>query len=153
MKKWKCLNLGPKMPYLGIFGLEFEKNIHIWNKRPWICLVAKFGAKLKILKFGIKNTWFRSFWTGIWKQYCHISNQHPRICLYTKCREKVKMPKFGTKRYLPLFGYFWVKILKKYCHIWNQHPWICLIGKFCEKKKCQNLGTKMPYLGFFEPEI
>ena len=22
-KKQKCLNLGPKMPYLGIFGLEF----------------------------------------------------------------------------------------------------------------------------------
>ena len=23
VKKWKCLNLGLKMPYLGIFGLEF----------------------------------------------------------------------------------------------------------------------------------
>ena len=25
-KNQKCLNLGPKMPYLGIFGLESEKN-------------------------------------------------------------------------------------------------------------------------------
>ena len=25
-KKQKCLNLGPKMPDLGIFGLEFENN-------------------------------------------------------------------------------------------------------------------------------
>ena len=23
LKKQKCLNLGPKMPYFGIFGLEF----------------------------------------------------------------------------------------------------------------------------------
>ena len=23
VKKQKCLNLGPKLPYLGIFGLEF----------------------------------------------------------------------------------------------------------------------------------
>ena len=23
VKKWKCLTLGPKMPYLGIFRLEF----------------------------------------------------------------------------------------------------------------------------------
>ena len=30
-EKWKCLNLGPKMPYLGIFGLEFEKNIVIYE--------------------------------------------------------------------------------------------------------------------------
>ena len=24
-EKQKCLNLGPKMPYLGIFGLQFQK--------------------------------------------------------------------------------------------------------------------------------
>ena len=33
LSKWKisgknkCLNFGPKMPYLGIFGLELENNI------------------------------------------------------------------------------------------------------------------------------
>ena len=27
MKNKKCLNLGPKMPYLGTFGLESEKAI------------------------------------------------------------------------------------------------------------------------------
>ena len=27
----KCLNLGPKMPDLGIFGLEFESNIFIFG--------------------------------------------------------------------------------------------------------------------------
>ena len=30
-KKQKCLNLGPKMPDLGIFGLEFENNIAIFE--------------------------------------------------------------------------------------------------------------------------
>ena len=30
-KKQKCLNLGPKMPYLGIFGLEFQKTIVIFE--------------------------------------------------------------------------------------------------------------------------
>ena len=29
-KKLKCLNLGPQMPYLGAFGLEFENNIAIF---------------------------------------------------------------------------------------------------------------------------
>ena len=31
MKKWKCLNLGPKMPYLGVSGLEILKTIVIFE--------------------------------------------------------------------------------------------------------------------------
>ena len=27
LKRQKCLNLGPKMPYLGVFGSEFLKKI------------------------------------------------------------------------------------------------------------------------------
>ena len=33
MKKQKCLNLGPKTPNLGNFGLEFENNIVIFEIR------------------------------------------------------------------------------------------------------------------------
>ena len=48
-----------KMLFFGIFGLEFEKTYcHIWNKRPWVCLVERLSAKLKILKFGTQNAWF-----------------------------------------------------------------------------------------------
>ena len=54
--KWKCLNKERKMPYLGSFRLEFEKRYsHIWNRGPWISFVAKFAAKLKILKFETKT--------------------------------------------------------------------------------------------------
>ena len=78
-------------------GIWKRKYCDIWNQRPWICLVARFSAKIKILKFGTKNAWFGYFWTGIWKQHCHIWNQHPWICLITKFRKKMKIPKFGTK--------------------------------------------------------
>ena len=90
LEKQKCLNLGPQFPYLGILGLEFANNFVI------------FDAKLKILKFGTKYTWFGYFWTRIWKQHW---NQRPRICLITKFHEKMKMPKFGTNNVLS--GYFW----------------------------------------------
>ena len=33
-KKQKCLNLGPKMPDLCVFGLEFENNIVIFEISP-----------------------------------------------------------------------------------------------------------------------
>ena len=31
VKKSKCLTLGTKMPYLGVFGLELEKSIVVFE--------------------------------------------------------------------------------------------------------------------------
>ena len=44
-KKQKCLNLGPKMPYLGIFGLVFENNIVISeiSSLKFVSKMPKFG--------------------------------------------------------------------------------------------------------------
>ena len=47
VKKWKCLNLGLKIPSLGIFGLEFQKA-YIWNQHTRICLIPKFCEKTKM---------------------------------------------------------------------------------------------------------
>ena len=45
-----------KVSYLSIFGLEFKKkSSYNWNQCPWICIAAKFGAKVKIIKFETKN--------------------------------------------------------------------------------------------------
>ena len=51
---------GPKMPYLGILGCNFEKVLSYFQ-HPRICQNAKFRAKLKILNFGTKNVGFRCF--------------------------------------------------------------------------------------------
>ena len=69
------------MPYLGIFGPEFDKNYcHNWNKHSRICLIAHFGEETKMSQFGTKNALFGYFWARILKNYCHIWNQHPQIC-------------------------------------------------------------------------
>ena len=52
-----CKVLVPKMSYLGIFRLEFEKHIVIFE----ISVLAKFGAKLKILNLGPKIRGFGTF--------------------------------------------------------------------------------------------
>ena len=50
------------MPYFVILQAKFEiKYCQIWNQRCWICLAAKFDAKLKIVKFGAKYTSFGFF--------------------------------------------------------------------------------------------
>ena len=50
------------MPYLGIFGLEFESYFFVIEiSNPWICLIAKFCEKLKMPKFETENALFRYF--------------------------------------------------------------------------------------------
>ena len=47
-KNKKTLSLGPKIPYLGIFGLQFNKNYYqIFNQHSWICENIKFHPKTK----------------------------------------------------------------------------------------------------------
>ena len=63
----------PKMPYLGIFGLESLKYYCSFrNKYLQIFLIAKFCQKTKIPTFGTKNALLEYFWARILKNYCHI---------------------------------------------------------------------------------
>ena len=104
----KYLHLGQKILYLGIFQLEFEKAIVIFEisalKFVWLQIWQKkqkcLNLKPKMSDLGICGLEFE-------KKYCHIWNQHLRICLIEKYRERTKMPKIGTKN--ALFGYFWPK--------------------------------------------
>ena len=46
VKKWKCLNWDQKSPYLGIFGLEFLKNIVIFEiSNQYLIHTMKFGIR------------------------------------------------------------------------------------------------------------
>ena len=62
MQKEKSLNLGSKMPYLGNFALEFQKNYcYIWNQRPWICLITNLIRKWKSLNLGLRMPYLDIF--------------------------------------------------------------------------------------------
>ena len=171
-KKLKYLNLGPKMPNLGILGLVFENNIFIFeiNNLEFV-LLQNFAKKQKCLNLGPKMPYLSIFdqkcliWVFLGKNFkraiviFEISN--PWIFLIAECCEIMKMPKFETKR--ALFGYFWARTLNNCCHIWNEHPWISVIAKFFKETKLPKFQTKnalfgyfwpkMPYLGIFEQEF
>ena len=50
------------MPYLGIFGLEFEKGIVIFEFNTLkLILKVKLGAKMEILHSRTRNALFESF--------------------------------------------------------------------------------------------
>ena len=58
VKKWKCLNLGPKMPYLGIFGLEFQKAIVIFEISTLKSVKTEFLTHT--VNFGIGSAFAKS---------------------------------------------------------------------------------------------
>ena len=62
--KKKSLNLGTKMPYLGIFGVEFENNTVIFETNTFEFIYLQNFAK-KRSTFGTKNALFRYFWVAI----------------------------------------------------------------------------------------
>ena len=113
--KKNSLNLRPKMPCFGIFGVKFWKTISYLKQHPQICQTEKYCGKPKLSKFWTKNALFGFFGAIILRNYCHIWNQHPQISLIAKFSEKTKISKFGTK-YAWLL-YFSGSILKNYSHI------------------------------------
>ena len=46
------------MFYVGIWAEMLKNYCHICIQRPPICLIAKFHAKIKIVKFGTKSALF-----------------------------------------------------------------------------------------------
>ena len=53
--------------------LKFEDTFVMFvNERRRICVTAKFCERVKMTKFGTKNTLFEYFWAGNLKNYCHI---------------------------------------------------------------------------------
>ena len=54
-KKKKKLNLGPKIPYLGTFGLQFNKNYYqIFNQHTRICKTIEVSSETKKINLGSK---------------------------------------------------------------------------------------------------
>ena len=47
VQKLKFLKLGPKMPYLGVLGSNFEKLLSYLKSVPRIYLIVNFGAKIR----------------------------------------------------------------------------------------------------------
>ena len=69
MKKQKCLNLGPNMPYLGIFGLDLKKKTIVIFEISTLKFVSleNFAEKKKCLNLGSKMSYL-----GIFDQKCLI---------------------------------------------------------------------------------
>ena len=169
-KKQKCLNLEPKMPYLGVFdqkcliwvflGKNFKNAIVIFeiSTLKLVCL-QNFTEKQKCL-----NLWPKKCGLGIFG----LKFENNIVIFEISTLEFIwlqnfvkKKPEFGTKN--ALFGCFWQKMpylgifgqeFKKYhCDIWNQHPQICLFAKFHGKTKMSKFVTKKVWFGDFWAEI
>ena len=76
----KIFKIGAKkIPYLGIFKLEFGKTSVILKSVPTKFVTAQKFVQVKNFEFGTKNALFTYFWIVNLKNDCYISNQHSPI--------------------------------------------------------------------------
>ena len=77
------------MPDFCISGLDFENIVVIFRISALkICLVAKFSAKINILKFGTKNALFGYFWAYILKTL--LSDLKSALSNFSICKFSLK---------------------------------------------------------------
>ena len=99
------------MPYLAIFGLEFENTIVIVEINALdFFLLQSLGQRQKYLTLGSKLSYLATFELEFESNFVIFE-----IWLIAKFCERIKMPKFGTKN--AFCEYLWEIILKNHCHV------------------------------------
>ena len=145
--------MGPKLPYLDIFGLQFNKeNCQIFNQHPRICETINFHPKLKKKQknLGLKKLYL-GLWPGMLKNYYHICNQCPPICLIAKFCATIRIPELGTKN--ALFGCFGQQFRKTIAIFATRALEFVLLQSLVQKIKILKFGTKNSRFAYSEAEI
>ena len=151
-KNQNPLNLGPKVHYLGIFGLQFCKNYYrIFNQHPRICDTIKLYPKWKKKYTLGPKILYLCLQPGMLKNYCHICNQCPLICLMAKFHVKIKILKSGTKN--ALFGCFGQQFWKTIVIFGNSALEFVLLQKLVQKIRILKFGTNNVRFVIFGAEI
>ena len=138
------------MSYLGFFGLEFEKNIVIFeiSTLEFVELI-KFAEKTEMPKFRRKNALFGYFWNIILKtivvfeistlKFVYLQN-------FTKNPKRINLePKLWLllgKKYEKTILVFQISTLK-----------FVYFQLFIKKQNCLKLGPRMPDLGILVLEF
>ena len=97
--KQKCLNFGPKTPYLGILAQEFLKAVMIFE----------------MLRFGTKNTFLDIAGLELQKTIVIFEISTLKLVKLENFAKKQNCLSLGPKNILP--GYVCYRILKNYFHI------------------------------------
>ena len=105
MKKSKYLNLGPKMPHLCIFGLEFGKKLLLYLKSAHSNLsnCKNFVKESKCLNLGPKIPYFGIFGLEIESNIAIFETSNLKFVLFQNFEKKVKRPKFGIEKTIVIF--------------------------------------------------
>ena len=103
-----------------------KKHCDIWNQHSWISLIIKFDPKLKIFKFGTKNTCFGYLWSGIVIVIFEINTLE--FVLLQSFMKKWKFLNLGQKY---LISIFLGKNLKKILSYLKSAPSNFSNRKFC----------------------
>ena len=128
-KKQKCQDLGPKMPYLGIFDQKYY---------IWVFLGHNF--KRTIVIFQISTLKFEYLQNFTKKQKCqNLGPKMPYLDIFDQKRYIWVFLNHNFKRAIVIFKISTLKFV--------------YLQNFTTKQKCLNSGQKMPDFGIFGLEF
>ena len=115
-----------------------KKYCHISNQCPQIFVTAKFGAKKKVLKFGIKNNFFGVMGSSFEKLLWYLKSGHWILSgCWLSCRNENAYT-LERNYFICVFLLWSIRKLLSYF----QPSQICLVAQFDAKRKILKLETK-----------
>ena len=135
--KKSFLNAGPKLFYLGTFGLELEKATVLWffYISTLKCFQTKFCSKIKILRFGTKIVLIRYFRLKFQKTRVEFEMSILKFVTRKVSSKNKKKTKKNLGPKIPHLGIFGLQFSKNDYQIFNQHTLLCETIKFHAKRK------------------
>ena len=152
-KNKKPLNLGAKIPYLGISALQSNKKVSNFQSAPsnlWNYKLSSKTKKTKQKNLGLKKLYL-GLLAGMLENYCHIYNHHAPICLIAKFRATIRILKLGTKN--ALFGCFGQLLRESIVIFATSALEFVLLESLVRKIKMLKFGTKNARFPYSEAEI
>ena len=148
-KEWKCRNIGPKLPYFELFGLECKKELlpDLKSASSNLSDIKSLWSKWKNINLGPKMPELSLFGLEFKDNIVIFEIGIVEFSLTTKVFEEIKMLDFWTKKLH--FGISRLQILKNYCHILSHRPQFSQIGKFFQRMKTLKYGSKNSLFGYF----
>ena len=135
MQKKTFLNIGPKLFYLGTFGMELEKATVLWlfYISTLKFFQTKFCSKIKSLRFGTKIVLIGYFRLIFQKTNVEFEISILEFVNMQSFVQKQKKLNLGPK--IPYLGIFGLQVSKNHYQIFNQHTVLCETIKREQKRE------------------
>ena len=146
------MNFGPKLLFLGMFVLEVQNTVVVFEINTFkVVYFQNFAKKIKTSKFRINTAFFGYVYQNFRTPLSYLK---PTLLILPICKISQKKIKYlNLVQNVLYLCIFWLDIEKNYCYISNHFLEIWVFAKIHQRRECPMLGAGLPYLDISMLEI